>query len=409
MSIAWSLARRINFGLRAYDGDQSVEWPAVEYSPMPGLAPITVPAQRAALGLERDISFYIGHLILVAREMWRVLRDDGVMWWNISDSYIGSANSGGSGKRGEGGDPYRIENLTSKKIDGLRPKNLMQIPARFALAAQADGWYLRSAMPWIKRNGMPESVTDRPAQTIESIFLLAKSEKYFYDAEAVKMPVAEIQTGKAATFKRNGSKRGDPVVPGQGYGTHREEREDKDVYATGERNLRSSDLFFKTFQGLLSSDEGDPLAMVVNPKPFSGAHFAVFPELIPEIAIKASTSAHGCCPTCGASWGRITSKEMPPLRKVKTNGPAGDHGLLGGNRFDEPIQTVTTGWAPGCTCPDAAQVQPCTVFDPFSGSGTTGKAALRLGRNYVGVDLSDQYLTDLAPERLSNVQMEMAL
>ena len=81
-------------------------------------------------------------------------------------------------------------------------------------------------------------------------------------------------------------------------------------------------------------------------------------------------------------------------------------GYSGGNRFDEPITTVTTGWEPTCTC-DAGEPIPATVLDCFNGSGTSGRVAMQLGRSYVGVDISQEYLTDLAPQRMSNVQMEM--
>jgi hypothetical protein len=299
----------------------------------------------------------------------------------------------------------------------------MMIPARFALAAQADGWYLRSAMPWLKRSGMPESVTDRPSQTIESVFILAKSERYFWDPEAVKTPVADASVGRAQ-HKQNlidrtgkgalsGKQVEDGVNTDHAYAGLALGRNGKTGYdVEGGRNLRSSDLFFRTWQGLLTSDEGDPLAMVINPRGYSGAHFAVFPELLPELAIKAGTSAYGVCPTCGAPWRRLAEKTDQIDQSA--NGSRFDKGKTSTNgqgrtQEGERFSNVTTGWAPGCECPDAAQVQPAIVLDPFSGSGTTGKAALRLGRSYIGVDLSASYLDELAPERLSNVQMEMSL
>lgn len=449
VSIAWSLARRINYGLRAYDGDQGIEWPTVEYSPMPGLATIRIqgcdpacahewanePAKiygggkgkstlnggdgyqnatmytttqgaycihcggwRGPLGLEPTIEAYIGHLILVVREMWRVLRTDGTLFFNLGDSYAANRSYQVTDNK-----HVNVGNNHGSSIPlGLKPKDMLMIPARFALAAQADGWYLRSAMPWIKRNGMPESVTDRPAQTIESVFILAKAERYFWDSEAVKMPNSST-SHMGGTFGE--AKKTDRVGNGHS-GLHVANN------TWDGRNLRSSDLFFRTWEGLLSSDEGNPLAMVINPRGYSGAHFAVFPELLPELAIKAATSAYGCCPTCGAQWRRVVEKTDQIDQSA--NGSRFDKGKTSTNgqgrtQEGERFTNVTTGWAPGCECPDAAQVQPAIVLDPFSGSGTTARVALRLGRNAIGVDLAESYLEELAPERLSNVQMVMSL
>lgn len=155
------------WGLRKYDGDQGVSWPAVDYSPMPGLDPIQIPAMTCDLGLEPTPEAYIGHLILVMREMWRVLRADGVAWVNLGDSYAGSwgnyAPTGTGGQRpvSEGGErwdrPAYEDSArrppTSNNEIALKPKDLCQIPARFALAVQADGWWVRSDIIWCLSGG----------------------------------------------------------------------------------------------------------------------------------------------------------------------------------------------------------------------------------------------------------------
>ena len=373
------------YGLRVYSGEQMIEWPTVRYSPMPGLPEITIQGcepgcvhewgntlvvhqrgsvgekstlmgpqnggrkqeveqgaycihcggWRGGLGNEPHPEAFIGHLILVMREMWRILRDDGVAWVNLGDSYNGSGGAGGD--YGPGGSKEGQPKFPGRKVGGLKPKDMIQIPARFALAAQADGWYVRSRLPWLKRNGMPDSCTDRPSQVIEDIFLLAKSEKYYFDMQAIKQPVAEASIGRLSqdiehqigTTRANGGAKTNGNLKAVGS-------------ISGGRNFRSSDLFFKTWQGLVTSDDGEPLAMVVNPKGYSGAHFACWPLEIPLTCIKAS------CPPDGV------------------------------------------------------------VCDPFNGSGTTGRAALQLNRSYIGIDVSQEYLEDLAPERLSNVQIELA-
>jgi len=385
----------------------------MSYAPMPGLPPLTIPAMRCGLGAEPTPEAFIGHLILVMREMWRVLRDDGVCFVNLGDSYNGSGGAGGD--YNPGGSKEGQPKYPGRKISTLKPKDLMLIPARFALAAQAEGWYIRSAMPWIKRNCMPESVTDRPATTIESIYMLAKSEKYYFDMEAIKQPIASVQKGKAASFKRTGSKRGDSIVPGQGYGTHREDREEHEIASDGLRSFRSSDFFLKSWQGMLAAD-GEPLAMVVNPKGYSEAHFATFPLELPLTCIKAGSSEHGVCGACGAPWERVTEKpDMANRPRRSEEAKYKQDKYMGATSAGQAYQewrnanpNITTGWQPTCTC-NAGEAIPATVLDPFSGSATSGRAAMQLNRSYIGLDICQSYLEDLAPARMSNVQIEMAL
>ena len=146
------------WGLRKYAGEQGIEWDAVTYAPMAGLPEIEIPAMRCGLGEEPTPESYIGHLILVMREMWRVLSDDGTAWVNLGDSYNGSGGAGGD--YSEDGLKFGQPKYPGRRISGLKPKDLVMIPARFALAAQADGRYLRSDIIWSKPNPMPESVTD---------------------------------------------------------------------------------------------------------------------------------------------------------------------------------------------------------------------------------------------------------
>lgn len=405
------------YGLRAYEGDQAVDWPTVSYSPMPGLPPITIPAMRCGLGAEPAPEAFIGHLILVAREMWRVLRGDGVMFWNIGDSYAGSggahthdhANPGISKSADRDGVPAKYREDGGRGIDkkgeGIKPKDMMFIPARFALAAQADGWYLRSNMPWIKRNGMPDSTADRPSTVIENVFMLAKSEKYFFDMQAVRQPAAAGSNGSKFTTGKTAVNM---------IGTSQKERSED-----GRRNFRSSDFFFRTWQGMLTNEAG-PMAMVVNTKGYAAAHFATYPLDIPLTCIKAGSSEWGVCPECGAPWEREVERTAMVIAKTERNQTRGTRTGTSGTML-EPAKAVTTGWKPTCTChvvpgcaPEdcywaAPEPIPATVLDPFNGSGTTGRAALQLNRSYIGIDICKSYLNDLAPARLGNVQIEMSL
>src|SRR5882724_2026869 len=165
-----------------------------------GLRDYGMPGQ---LGLERTPEEYVTALVAVFREVWRVLRDDGTCWLNLGDSYATDGKgAGGVGKstlcmdgRPEEGrrQTALVAQLTQqmsprKFSHGLKPKDLVGIPWRVAFALQADGWYLRSDVIWAKPNPMPESVTDRCTKAHEYLFLLTKSARYFYDAEAIKEP-----------------------------------------------------------------------------------------------------------------------------------------------------------------------------------------------------------------------------
>src|SRR5690606_8432884 len=124
------------------------------------------------------LPIYVEKMVEVFREVRRVLRDDGTLWLNLGDSYANS-NAGGNRRMG------------LKSTKGLKPKDLVGIPWRVAFALQADGWYLRSDIIWHKPNAMPESVKDRPTKAHEYIFLLSKSPRYYYDADAIREPFSK--------------------------------------------------------------------------------------------------------------------------------------------------------------------------------------------------------------------------
>ena len=151
------------------------------------------------IGLERTLEEYVGAMVEVFREVRRVLKPDGTVWLNLGDSYSSGGRTtqvaptlrtlnhdGASGKQGY------LNNFAVRpgSPEGLKPKDLCMIPARVALALQADGWYLRSDIIWAKPNPMPESVTDRPTRSHEYLFLLSKSPSYFYDKDAIAERVA---------------------------------------------------------------------------------------------------------------------------------------------------------------------------------------------------------------------------
>lgn len=355
-------------------------------------------------------------MVEVFREVRRVLRPDGTLWLNLGDSYNGSGGAGGD--YGPGGLKEGQPKYPGRKVGGLKPKDLCMIPARVALALQADGWYLRSCIPWVKRNPMPESATDRPGVAHEYVFLLAKSPRYYYDPDAVRVPAVSTHgdkpsVPKSLTFKRENSKRAVPI-PGQSKGTHRPDREDTVPNPDG-RYRRTNDWWYESLDhirehgGLLTDEDGEPLGFMVNTEPFKAAHFAVWPQKLVQPMILAGTSPQAC--QCGAPWKRITSKEKVGPVWNQRGERTGQHleGNLEKGRGKFPVRyevsVTTTGWHPTCSCPPEVNdgSGKCVVLDPFAGSGTTLMVAAQLGRAAIGYELNPDYC-EIARKRINGAQ-----
>src|SRR5690606_29133319 len=162
----------------------------------------------------QSLDEYVQTMVEVFREVRRVLRKDGTVWLNIGDSYNGSGGAGGDYYEGglrEGQPAY-----PGRRIVGLKPKDLCMVPARVALALQEDGWWVRSRITWCKRAPMPESVTDRPTSATEDIYLLTKSPRYYYDAEAVREPTSGSYNGSSFTKGKTLEARQHLATVGQG-------------------------------------------------------------------------------------------------------------------------------------------------------------------------------------------------
>jgi len=334
----------------------------------------------AQIGLESTPEAYVAKMVEVFREVRRVLRDDGTLWLNLGDTYHG----GGGGNYGSGlsvacEHGQHLTNVRNRlELPGLKPKDLVGIPWRVAFALQADGWYLRQDIIWHKPNPMPESVTDRCTKSHEYIFLLAKSQRYYYDADAIKEQKAESSIARYAyaRFGLNNKARdrdeAQYAVAGGDYsGTEKE---------TATRNKRS--------------------VWTIATKSFSEAHFATFPEALVEPMIKAGTSERGNCPDCGMPWERQLERTAKnPCsredRQIATGGAI--TGGVGKNFPELSIKTI--GWQPSCTC--GKQPTPAIVLDPFFGAGTTGLVAQNLGREYIGIELNPEYVK-IADERINH-------
>ena len=309
---------------------------------------------------------YVCRQVAVYRLVWDVLRNDGVLVINCGDSY--------------------------------RNKNLQGIPWRLALALQADGWLLRSALPWVSRSKMPESTEDRPASGLEYVFVFAKGIDYYWDVEAVRVAYLnqdavhkELQRQKKRRDNKSGLKTGNDYVNHSAKWSG-----GKDINDYHGRNFRNSDLWFQSIKpphGLTGLDD-EVVGLDVTAATYNGDHYAAYPLALVKPFILAATSQKGCCPRCGACWRRVIEKERTATRPGKDSKVGkGSKGEVVGNRDPQRhvTSTKTVGWEPGCQCNAGAPVS-STVLDPFGGVMTTCLAAQRLGRRFMAVELSEEYV-----------------
>ena len=224
------------------------------------------------IGLERSPEEYVARMVEVFREARRVLRDDGILWLNIGDTYAANGTPGASnlaklGERYSGGGHKRdaVAKPQKRLAAGYKTGDLIGIPWMLAFALRADGWYLRQEVIWEKPNPMPESVRNRSTRSHEQVFMLAKSRKYLYNSAAVAEDAVGKSRGAAASFKRENSKRA-AVIPNQSVGTHRPDRPDAQ-YTGDKRNRRS--------------------VWKISTRPFAEAHFATMPLALAEICVRS--------------------------------------------------------------------------------------------------------------------------
>lgn len=365
------------FGLRDYNLP-ATDWPEVTYAPMAGLPELTIQPMTCCLGLEDSIEAYVGHMVLVWRELWRVLRGDGVGWLNLGDSYAGSNMTGGlNSKESSDKRKKRMFNRHPDTMSNLKPKNLCGIPWRVAFALQADGWYLRSDIIWHKKSPMPESVRDRPTKAHEYLFLLAKSDRYWYDQDAIRENFADERMGNPGKY-----------VPHHNIG--RQRNDGNQIGANGEWN------------GSKLGGRNRRTVWSISSTPFPGAHFAVMPEALVEPCLLAGCPAQVCA-KCGEPWVRVVERKSSFPTKVRKDHPTryGDTENKSAKGFGMPsinTKTKTIGLAPTCQC--SAPTRPGVALDPFFGSGTVGVVTKKNKRDYIGIELNAAYIK-LAQERLN--------
>jgi DNA modification methylase len=405
-------------------------------------------SKAVEIGSEDTVEAFLDRLLAIFREVRRVLVPHGTLFCNLGDSY---ASSGGPGASGKQSFLQRYDRADNRTEAG----NLLMVPARFALAMQADGWILRSAMVWSKPAPLPESVSGwrwarcrvktgnvpydgklggygnalpdreraldnhkvalwrdcpgcrkcranggmvlrkgswRPTRSHEMVFMFAKSAQYFCDGEPVRTALA------ATTRSRDRYSRilDDPEE--QFAVKHNHETIGNPAGA----NLRD-----------VLSISSEPQGEFVLPDGRRISHFAAFPSRLVETLILCATSAKGHCPRCMMPVARILERNAAPASAPKKapnrcldlgvqrglDMTPGAHTPGWREREPEPLNQ-TIGWKPSCSCPEAESPAADVVLDPFAGTSTTGITALRLGRRYLGIDLCQDYV-DLSKHRLS--------
>lgn len=322
------------------------------------------------LGLEETPEQYVANMVEVFRECRRVLKETGTLWLNLGDTYAGywgDANAKKENRRSSADtngwtNGFNMNARPSFKdafgCGGLKPKDLVGIPWRVAFALQADGWYLRSDIIWHKPNPMPESVTDRPTKAHEYIFLLTKSARYYYDAEAIKEKAVKCDANAGA---RNYN----------GYSGRERLKQSESERESG-RNRRT--------------------VWTIPTKPYSGAHFAVFPPDLIKPCVLAG-SPEKVCECCGMPWERVVEREPMEVRHSDRKEQMGEFGRTAtSGTMTKPPTSKTTGWQKTCSCPDSKGTAKGLVYDPFGGSGTTAQVAATYGRNWILSELNPEYI-----------------
>ena len=370
-------------------------------------------------GLEKTPEEYVQKLVELFRLLRPALRDDGTVWLNIGDSYANYKGEKYAHK------PFDKKGKADKstppgmqtpdwKTSGIKPKDLIGIPWMVAFALRADGWYLRSDIIWYKRNPMPESVKDRPTKSHEYIFLFSKSEKYFYDADAIK---TQIKDDSIARMDRGVSENHKNIngAPGRTPHSMNQPRKNKkfsdEIGGAGTGFLGHSGNYALDGTLIGGGKANKRSVWDVTTKPYKGAHFATFPADLIEPCILAG-APENCCGQCGNPYVRM--KEKIGDMKLKNGNQAKAKKIIedyrGASSLNTSMHTTnklpiyqTTGFMPTCAC-HAKLTGGGVVLDPFIGSGTTRQVAHLHGRQCIGFELNPDSIK-LEQERMKKLQV----
>jgi len=287
-------------------------------------------------GLEKTYQDYLANTVKVFETFKPKLKDTATIWWNVGDSYSSGKRTSTTNQSLRGNKEYGVTRTPVQ--NGIKEKDLLMIPNRVAIALQDAGWYIRSEIIWHKPNPMPESVKDRPTSCHEKIWLITKSKKYYYDAEAIKEPITDttaIRLLQKNIDNQEGSSRANGGMKSNGnMKAMGRKKFDKNMGGSGTSFVDHSG--YKKADGtyMINPTRNKRNVWTVTTKPFKGAHFATYPKDLIEPCIKAG------CPENG------------------------------------------------------------TILDPFGGSGTTGIVAALNNRNAILIELNQDYI-DIANKRIN--------
>ena len=408
-------------------------------------------AWKGQLGLDPTYQLYVEHLMLVMKELKRVLKKTGTLFWNMGDTYSGA----GAGQKDTGKASYEASDFRHFPIKSNLPnKSLMMIPERLAMAMIDDRWILRNKLAWFKRNAMPSSVSDRFSNKWEYVFFFTKSQKYYFDLDSIRKPLAEssikrisqenipnqFQKGKSVDFaetepvnnipkilnnmhkKYNGVYSNLTPEESEKYGSPRARNmrhdgqsmdNNDDLHGANPGDVVFDDTIYDLYTDPNIQDafieylEGErpellmPSILDIPTMPHSFAHFAVFPETLVNPLIKVGCPSDVCV-KCG----------KPKLPFFINTGRYYDHGTgeyveyhtretkekimeatgaSSSSVFNtEVIKEKEIKWLPSCKC--NADFEPGTVLDPFAGSGTVGVVAKKQGKSAILIEISPEYV-----------------
>ena len=341
-------------------------------------------AWKGQLGLEPTFDLYIRHLCDIFDEIKRVLKKTGTCWINIGDTYSGGGQGGAdwNGKETTPGSAY-----ARMKIKEVQPKSLCQIPSRFAIEMSNRGWILRNELIWYKPNCMPSSAKDRFTVDFEKIFFFTKSRRYFFEQQ-FEPSIGEPRWG------------GDTFTPKEGT-----EYKNEAAIKVRERLMTSS-------------NRNKRCVWKITTNPFPEAHFAVFPEKLIEPMIK-SGCPRNVCVRCGQPKEKVYETKINTddlnfnerTKLLKINIGAGGE-IFKRDYINDPEyrkrlaekETIFKGYS---TCSCNVGFKAGIVLDPFMGSGTTCVVARKQGRDYIGIDIKEEYV-EMTKKRIGFVTSHLS-
>ena len=337
-------------------------------------------AWRGELGLEPRFPLFICHLTSIFEEVRRVLKPTGCLWLNMGDSYSCAPNGRSAAATKAAGNDDRTFRDKPTTDQHLPAKNRIGQPHRLVFALQDAGWIWRDEICWVKPRCMPSSVTDRTTCQHEFLFCLTKRPHYHYDWFAIREPAAQPAGTPRLTGDQSRAQAGGVHRNGKGASTLGSDQ------GSQWRNKRS--------------------VWTINTEPAGVDHFAAYPRALVVPCIRAGSSEHGCCASCGRPWERIVRKSGGDPQRAR-----GAQGYAAvGNQQDSnggmPVYTVESlGWRKPCKCPTGER-SPSVVLDPFCGTGTTLEVAIELGRHAIGIELKEEYCK-MAKRRILNARLPL--